>query len=90
MTGQYYVKVPALSDSNTTNWLLTSNPDLYLFAGLEACAKYLRDPEGAMAWAAQAQGIIDTLNSISAADQISGGPLVARSGAKLGYWSNVR
>lgn len=26
----YYQKIPALSDSNTTNWLLTTSPELYL------------------------------------------------------------
>lgn len=26
----YYAKIPALTDSNTTNWLLDSNPDYYL------------------------------------------------------------
>ena len=31
-------KIPALSDSNTTNWLLTLSPDVYLFGALaEAC-----------------------------------------------------
>ena len=30
----YYAKIPALSDSNTTNWLLTKSPDLYLYSAL--------------------------------------------------------
>ncbi len=30
----FYQKIPALSDSNTTNWLLTEHPDLYLFGAL--------------------------------------------------------
>jgi hypothetical protein len=27
----YFAKIPALSVSNTTNWLLTSHPDIYLY-----------------------------------------------------------
>lgn len=30
----YHQKIPALTVSNTTNWLLTSHPDLYLYATL--------------------------------------------------------
>lgn len=30
----YYQKIPALTVSNTINWLLTSHPDLYLYATL--------------------------------------------------------
>lgn len=30
----YWQRIPALSVSNTTNWLLTAHPDLYLFAAL--------------------------------------------------------
>lgn len=30
----YYQKIPALSSGNTTNWLLTKHPTLYLHGGL--------------------------------------------------------
>ena len=79
VTGVYYIKVPALSDSETTNWLLTAHPDLYLWAGLEQACIYLRDPEGAMAYQAMWVAVADELNSISVADQISGGKLIARA-----------
>lgn len=35
----YYQKIPALSDSNTTNWLLTKSPNLYL----HTCMMYLAE-----------------------------------------------
>jgi hypothetical protein len=47
----YYGKVPALSDSNTTNWLLTKSPDLYLYASLMQAAPYLKDDERVALWA---------------------------------------
>lgn len=39
----YYQRIPALSDSQTTNWLLTSHPDAYLMACRLQAALYL-DP----------------------------------------------
>lgn len=54
----YYRTVPALSDLTTTNWLLTTFPNAYLFGGLlhyalyqmndEAAARYLRLLRGAV------------------------------------------
>ncbi len=35
----YYQNIPALSDQNTTNWLLTAHPDIYL----AACRYYAYD-----------------------------------------------
>lgn len=73
----YYAKVPALSDSNTTNWLLTDSPDLYLWAGLEQTAIYLRDEVGVAFFGAKCDGLIEELNSVSTAKQYAG-KLVAR------------
>lgn len=40
----YYQQIPALSDSNTTNWLLTRMPNLYLHACLMYAAEFTKDP----------------------------------------------
>jgi hypothetical protein len=90
ITGVYYIKVPALSDADPTNWLLTAHPDLYLYASLEQCAKYLRDVEGALAWRAERTALTDELNSVSTADQVSGGPLIARPRTPLSAWRPAR
>lgn len=47
----YYAKIPALSDSNPTNWLLTKNPDVYLYGTLVQTAPYLKDDERVGTWA---------------------------------------
>ncbi len=39
----YYQKIEALSDSNTTNWVLSNHPDVYLF-GCQAMAAIYTDP----------------------------------------------
>lgn len=39
----YYQAIPALSDTNTTNWLLTKAPGVYLRATLMQAADYTKD-----------------------------------------------
>ena len=39
--GTYYAKIPALSDSQTTNWLLTKSPNAYLYGALMHALPYL-------------------------------------------------
>lgn len=47
----YYAKIPPLSDTNTTNWLLTKHPDVYLYGTLVQTAPYLKDDERVGTWA---------------------------------------
>jgi hypothetical protein len=46
----YYENIPALSDSNTTNWLLTAHPDIYLFGSLLQAHMYLQHDERVPLW----------------------------------------
>lgn len=41
----YYAEIPALSDSNTTNWLLTLDPWTYVAGGCLYAARFLRDAD---------------------------------------------
>ena len=76
----YYAKIPALSDSNTSNWLLAYAPDLYLYGALMEAAPYLKDDERLPVWS---QMYVNSLGDIEVADQrasVSSTPLVrARS-----------
>lgn len=47
----YYARVSALSDANISNWLLTANPDIYLYATLGQSAPYLKEDERLGVWA---------------------------------------
>jgi hypothetical protein len=40
---EYYLKIPALSDSNTSNWLLETQPDVYLYGCLAEVFKFAMD-----------------------------------------------
>jgi hypothetical protein len=46
----YYQSIPALSDAQTTNWVLTHHPDLYLFGSLKQSAPYLKNDERLPVW----------------------------------------
>lgn len=58
----YYKAVPALSDAQTSNWLLSRSPDLYLFGALVAAEPYLMNDERVALWAAQSTAIIAAMN----------------------------
>lgn len=58
----YYAKIPALSDSNTTNWLLTLSPDLYLYGVLVQSAPYLRDDERVALWLTRYNTMVEDMN----------------------------
>jgi hypothetical protein len=55
----YIERVPALSDTNTTTWLLTTEPGLYLYGALIEASPYLNDDGRVQLWAAQFKSIIE-------------------------------
>lgn len=57
----YYQKVPALSDANTTTWLLTKAPELYLYGSLIEAAPYLEDDARMQTWLALFQAGVQAL-----------------------------
>jgi hypothetical protein len=73
----YIQKVPALSDSNTSNWVLSNAPDAYLYGSLTHAIGYYRDETNARIWPAQYQQAIQRLNAESDRAAIS------RTGAKI-------
>ena len=57
----YYAKIPALSDTITTNWLLTKSPDLYLYSALLEATPYLKNDERLQVWATARQQVMDAM-----------------------------
>lgn len=75
----YRTYITALSDTNTTNWLLTLAPDAYLYGALMESAPYIKEDSRIQTWAAGIKYVMDGLNSL-AMDQAYGvGPLVMRT-----------
>ena len=63
LTGEitYYSKIPNLTDTATTNWLLNSNPDIYLYGTLLQSAPYLVDDSRIPVWASLYQKLVKDL-----------------------------
>ena len=61
----YFGKTPALSDSNTSNWILEHYPDAYLYGSLIHSAPYLKDDARIQVWASLYQSAIDSINQAS-------------------------
>jgi hypothetical protein len=61
----YYAKIPALSASNTTNWLLEYAPDIYLYGSLAHSAPYLAEDARIAVWAQMYSAAVSQLNAQS-------------------------
>ncbi len=68
----YVQKIPALSDSNTTNWLLSDSPDLYLYGALMHSAPYLAEDARVATWATGYSEAVQRLNLTSQQSKFSG------------------
>jgi hypothetical protein len=71
----YYAKVPALSDTNETNWLLTHHPDIYLYGALLHSAPFLQEDARAQTWAALYTSAVKRVNDSSNKSTASGSGL---------------
>lgn len=78
LTLSYYQKIPALSESNTTNWLLDSHPDAYLFGTLTQAQVYLQDDQRAGMWKAAWDEIWTEINDAGDQRRVPAGPLTMR------------
>jgi len=60
----YYASIPALTSVNTSNWVLTQNPDVYLHGCLSHAFKYAMDEQRAAVHAADyASGVQEIIES---------------------------
>jgi len=74
----YYGKIPALSDANTTNWLLTKAPDVYLYGALTHAAPFLMDDQRMPVFSQIYLARVQSLQDESQKALHSGSPLIAR------------
>ena len=57
----YYTRIAALSDAATSNWLLASHPDIYLFGTLVEAEPYLKNDERMPMWTARLDKALNDL-----------------------------
>lgn len=58
----YYAAIPALTDSATTNWLITKAPSVYLRMSLMFAAEFIKDDAEVAKQAQMAKALIDGMN----------------------------
>ena len=75
----YYTRIPALTDSATTNWLLTANPDIYLFGALVEAEPYLKNDERMPLWTNRLDKALTTLRLQGERELHSGSSLRMRA-----------
>lgn len=80
----YYQCIPALSSTNTTNWLLSKSPDVYLYGALVHAAPFLMDDQRINTFASFYTQRVEALNLDSDRAVHSGSPLVARPRVRFG------
>ncbi len=71
----YFTKLASLTDLAPTNWVLTDNPDLYLYASLAAASAFLKDDERIATWQSAADAIFDSIDESNESELQSGQPL---------------
>ena len=74
----YVARIPPLSDSEPTNWLLTEAPDAYLYGSLLQSAPYLVEDERTQVWGSLYAAAVQNLNQASERARHSG-PLRLRA-----------
>lgn len=58
---KYFAKIPALSDGNPTNWLLTDFPNIYLYGSLKHAGLFIGDESRTQAMGSLFNGLLDAL-----------------------------
>ena len=77
----YYKEFDPLSDSNTTNYILTNHPAIYLYGSLYHAANFLGgiEPNQAAQWEKMYQTALERLERNDREDQYGNAPLQQRS-----------
>jgi hypothetical protein len=72
IAGVLYQRIPALSATNLSNWLLTEAPSAYLFGAMREAFDYVRDDGERDRWAARFEQVILELNGADSRDRLAG------------------
>ena len=75
----YYAKLTKLSGSVASNWLLASNPDIYLYGSLLQAAPYLQDDARIQTWATLYERALNDSQTADDRSASSGGALLTRA-----------
>lgn len=62
-TFYYMQKIPPLSSTNTTNWMILNAPDVYLYAALLEATPFLQDDARIQVWGTAYQNAVQALQA---------------------------
>ena len=74
----YRANIPALTSTDTTNWLLTLAPDLYLYGALLESAPYIKEDGRIQTWGLGFTTALDGLNRLGLTSTFNAGPMQVR------------
>ena len=74
LTLEYWQRIPSL-ETNSTNWLMTANPDIYLYGLLVEAYLFNQDQENAIVWKGRRDDLADEIKRL---DKSSIGPAAIR------------
>lgn len=72
----YWAKIPSLTTTNPTNWLMTAHPDLYLWGSLTEAQAYAVNTDMAVLWKTRRDEVFDEIDKL---DKKSRGPSSVRT-----------
>lgn len=78
--GRYYKRLAALSDTNTTNWFITNEPQLLRFAALCEAAPYLKDDKRIPIWENKYNDAKNRIKKTERDEEFSGSQLSVTAG----------
>lgn len=76
----YFLTVPALTASNTSTWLLTANPDAYVYGVMAELQAYLKNWTDAQMWENKMYRVLEEIHAISNQDKWGGNSMAVRLG----------
>ncbi|RQO57037.1 hypothetical protein DBV14_09515 [Variovorax sp. KBW07] len=77
VVARYYKQLEPLATTNE-NWLLTSKPNVYLYAALAEGALYVKKPDEAASWAGLYGGVVEAMHTDDETAKHSGSTLTVR------------
>lgn len=75
----FYKRLDALSDTTTTNWLLTNHPDVYLYGALKHAMPFLRHDARMAVWESMYERGLERIQRADDRDRHSGGALTMQT-----------
>lgn len=76
---RYQKTIPALTVSNTSNWLLASHPDIYYYSLLLQAEAFIANDDRIPMWKAALDEALEEMNALTTSKRYGPSPLVRRA-----------